>query len=126
MAIYNVNGEHIEIDEDLAALLGISKGRLNAITTVKKLKSPSTYFIHCDLIDKENNLFNGKPSSILANFDIKGEAFERVFYKSEPQHVLRDTSSDAFVKSLNISVRDENGNLFDFNGMPLTFVLEIN
>ena len=46
---------------------------------VKNLASPSTYFIHCDLIDKENNLYNGKPTSILAIFDIKGEAFEKVF-----------------------------------------------
>lgn len=93
---------------------------------IKKLNSPTTYFIHCDLIDKENNLFSGRPSSILASFDIKGDSFERVLYLPDSQHVLRETSTDNFVKSLNISVRDENGNLFYFNGMPLTFVLEIN
>ena len=93
---------------------------------IKKLNSPTTYFIHCNLIDKEANLFNGKASSILAKFDIKGEAYEKVLYQPEPQHVLPETSTDKFVKSLNISVKDENGKLFFFNGMPLTFVLEFN
>ena len=124
--IKNENGESMSLDNDLASFLGLPIGGLMHNAYIKKLNYPSTYFIHCDLIDKEANLFNGKPSSILANFDIKGEPFEKVFYQPEPQHVLRDTSSDAFVRSLNISVKDENGNLFDFNGLPLTFVLEIN
>ena len=91
----------------------------------KKLKFPTTYFTHCDLIDKETNFYNGTPSSILANFNINGKPFEKVFYQ-EQKDVLRDTSTDAFVNSLNISVKDENGNLFYFNDTPLTFVLEIN
>ena len=82
-------------------------------------------FYHCDLINTEANLFSGKPSSISAHFDIKGRPFEKVFYQEE-NHVSRDTSTDAFVNSWNISVNDENGNLFVFNGRPLTFVLEIN
>lgn len=110
---------------NLASFLGISRS-LPKEVSVKKLNFPTTYFIHCDLIDKESNLFNGTPSSISANFYIKGEAFERVFFQSEPQHVLRNTSSDKRVKSFNISFKDVNGNLFDFNGFPLTFVLEIN
>ena len=42
--------------------------------TVKKFISPSTYFVHCNLVDKEQNLLNGKPSSVLARFDIREEA----------------------------------------------------
>ena len=110
--IHNKNKEQIGLSNNLASLMNISENSLmEKNATIKKLNTPRTYFIHCDLIDKENNLFNGKPSSILANFDIKGEALERVFCQPEPQHVLRDTSSDAFVRSLNISVKDENGNL---------------
>ena len=30
------------------------------------------------------------------------------------------------VNSITLSVKDEKGNLFDFNGMPLEFELEIN
>ena len=43
------------------------------IFVVENLTSPSAYFIHCDLVDKEQNLLNGAPSSVLARFDIKGE-----------------------------------------------------
>ena len=84
----------------MADFIGVSPGKIkNQKMVIKKLNSPTTYFIHCDLVDKKANLFNGKPSSILAHFDIKGKPFENVFYKSEPQHVLRETSSDAFVIS---------------------------
>ena len=31
-------------------------------------------------MDKDENLFNGKPSTILASFDIDGKSFERVEY----------------------------------------------
>ena len=127
LIFYILNDEEVTVNEAMADFLGISPGKIeNQKVVIKKLNSPSTYFIHCDLIDKEANLFNGKPSSILASFDKKGEPFEKVFYQPEPQHVLRETSTDVYVKSLNIPVKDENGNLFDFNGMPLTFVLEIN
>ena len=70
---YNIN-----FSKELAKLLNIGNSS-SWIVYIKKLNSSTTYFIHCDLIDKEANLFNGKPSSILADFDIKGEAFERVF-----------------------------------------------
>ena len=92
---------------------------------VRKFKSPSTYFIYCDLVDKERNLLNGKPSSVLARFDIRGEPFEKVHYQTTQQHVLRDTSTGEYVNSLSISFRDVNGELFDFNGLPLEFELEI-
>ena len=39
---------------------------------------------------------------------------------------LRGTSTGEYVNSLTISVRDEKGELFDFNGFPLEFEIEIN
>ena len=41
----------------LLQLLGIKKASL--ITFIKRLNSPTTYFIHCDLVDKRQNLLNG-------------------------------------------------------------------
>ena len=96
------------------------------MTFVKRLTSPSTYFIHCDLVDKEQNLLNGKPSTVLARFDVRGEPFEKIHYQTTQQHVLRDTSTGNYVNSLTISVRDENDEPFNFNGMPLKFEVEIN
>ena len=48
------------------------------------------------------------------------------FYQSSPQHILRDISADKYITNMTISVREENNNLFDFNGMPLQFLIEIN
>ena len=53
--------------------------------------------------------------------------YRKISYQTAQQHVLRDVlTSDYDVNSLTISVRDVNGNLFDFNGMPLEFEVEIN
>ena len=92
----------------------------------KKLNSPSTYFIHCDLIDKNQNFLNNKKSDLLATFDIKGKAYEKVSYDASPQQPFRDSSTDSHVNSITLSVRNQRGELFDFNGLPLKFELEIN
>ena len=123
MIIYSKN--NITLSNSLLQLLGIQ--RLSFITFVKRLNTPNTYFVHCDLIDKRQNLLNGKPSTVLARFDIRGQPFERVHYQTPQQHVLRDTDSgDYDVNSITLSVQDENGNLFDFNNQPLEFEVEIN
>ena len=82
---------NITFSNSLLQLLGIQ--RLSFITFVKRLNVPNTYFVHCDLIDKRQNLLNGKPSTVLARFDIRGQPFERVHYQTPQQHVLRDTDS---------------------------------
>ena len=126
MVIYNKTGNKILFDDDLADFLGYDK-ELNSISFIKRLNSPTTYFIHCDLIDKRQNLLNGKPSTVLARFDIRRQPFQKIHYQTPKQHVLRDTStSDYDVNSITISVCDEKGNLFDFNGQPLEFEFEIN
>lgn len=123
MIIFNQN--NAKFSNNLLELLGIKNTLF--ITYVKRLTSLSTYFVHCDMVDRRQNLLNGKPSTVLARFDLRGRPFEKVHYQTAQQHVLRDTStSDYDVNSLTISVQDEQGNLFDFNGMPLKFELEIN
>ena len=47
MIIY---GNNVTFSNSLLQLLGIQ--RLSFITFVKQLTAPSTYFVHCDLIDK--------------------------------------------------------------------------
>ena len=126
MIIYNYDMANVKLGHNVSELLGIGANLL-FMTYVKRLTSPSTYFIHCDLVDKRQNLVNGKPSTVLARFDLRGKPFETVHYQTTQQHVLRDTSTgDYDVNSLKISVRDENGELFDFNSMPLEFEVEIN
>jgi len=79
LVIRNFGAKPIELDRDLAGLLGIGR-KLNLITFVKRLTAPTTYFIHCNLIDTERNLFNGKRSDVLALFDVKGKPYEKVSY----------------------------------------------
>ena len=120
-----IHGGNTRLSHGLLQLLGIQS--LLPITVVKQLTAPSTYFVHCDLIDKRQNLLNGKPSTVLARFDIRGQPFEKVHYQTPQQHVLRDTDSgDYDVNSITLSVKDENGNLFDFKNTPLEFEVEIN
>ena len=66
MIIY---GGNTRFSHGLLQLLGIPKLTFN--TFVKQIQAPSTYFVHCDLIDKKQNLLNGKPSTVLARFDIR-------------------------------------------------------
>ena len=126
MTIYNTKGADIQLSQNLSHLLGID-GDLKRVVYVKRLHSQATYFVHCDLMDKKQNLLNGKPSTVLARFDIRGKPFEKVHYQTPQPHVLRDTESgDKDLNSITLSVQDENSNLFDFNGMPLEFEVEIN
>ena len=87
---------------------------------------PTAYFIHCDLIDRNNNLFNGKRSDLLAKFDIAGKPYQKVRYDTSLQFPFRDCSTDSHVNSITLSVRDQDGELFDFKGMPIEFELELN
>ena len=129
MTIYNnepPQGTDIEMSPNLAHLFGLNEATLRSVVNVKRL-SPSTYFVHCDLLDKRQNLLNGKPSTVLARFDIRGQPFEKVHYQTPQPHVLRDTESgDYDVNSITLSVKDENGHLFDFNRQPLEFEREMN
>ena len=109
----------------MSELLGIGSNLLFK-TFLKRLSSPSAYFIRCDLVDKEQNLLNGSPSTVLARFDIKGDPYEKINYQTAQDNVLRDTSTDEYVNSVTLSVRDESGKFFDFNGQPLKFELEMN
>ena len=70
----------ITLSEHLKTLFAVVKS-IRSDIIVKKFTSPTAYFIHCDLIDNEQNLLNGEPSSVLALFDIKGMPYERFAIK---------------------------------------------
>ena len=122
--INNFGAKAITFTREFANILGFDS-ELELITNVKRL-NPSAYFIHCDLIDRNFNFFNNKKSDLLAKIDVKGKAYEKVRYDASCQQPIRDCSTDSHVNSIRISVRDENGELFDFKGMPLEFELELN
>jgi len=110
-------------DDDLKRLVGVDRATAERTTKIN-LSSPTTYFIHCDLVDKQKNLFNGNMSDIAARFDIKGKPNEKVHYIATAQQPSRPCSTGEFVNGITISVKDSDGELFDFKGFPLEFELE--
>ena len=125
LVIKNIGKSRISLDYDLAKLFGTGQN-LPLITTIKRVITTTAYFIHSDLIDRNNNLFNEKRSDLLAKFDITGKPYEKVRYDTSLQFPFRDCSTDSQVNSITLSARDQDGELFDFKGMPLEFELELN
>ena len=94
LVINNFGEKQINLDHDLAKLFGIGQN-LPLKTIIKRITSPTAYFIHCDLIDRNNNLFNGKRSNLLAKFDVKGKPYEKVRYDASLQQTFRDCWTDS-------------------------------
>ena len=130
IVLENPYNKKIIFDRDLTFLLGlgnmkeISRTQLKKQAIINRLASFNNYFINCDLMDKEENLFNGKPSTILACFDVNGKSFERVEYSSK-DITMKKITSGKYISSIRITVTDENGELIDFNNCPLRFEIEI-
>ena len=116
----------MRFDPYLSNFLGISGDLRNKGKGIVQQIKQTAYFIHCDLIDRNNNFFNNKKSDLLAKIDVRGKAYEKVRYDASPQQPIRDCSTDSHVNSIKISVRDQNGELFDFKDMPLEFELQLN
>ena len=113
------------ITPNLQILFDVNQ-RIGDDLVIKKFKTPHSYFIHCDLMNKTENLLNGKPSNLLAKFSIQGRPYEKIDYIAPSHGVFRGAASgDNYLHSLTISVKDENGVLFDFDGLPLEFEIEI-
>ena len=128
IVIENPLNKNVLFDRYLTFLLGLNAGnpreRLKKQAVINRLASFNNYFINCDLLDKDENLFNGKPSTILACFNINGKSFERVEY-SPKQITMKKITSGKYISSIRITVTDENGELIDFNNLPLRFEIEI-
>ena len=125
LVIKNTGKIQINLGDDLAKLFETGQ-ILPLITNVKQILTTTSYFIHCDLINKTNNLFNAKRSDLLAKFDITGKPYEKVSYNASSQQPFRDCSTDKHVNSITLNVRDQDGELFDFKGMPIEYELELN
>ena len=123
----NLGNLPVAFDEDVADLLVIGERGLKAggKLIIRQMKQPA-YFVHCDLIDRDFNFVNNKKSDLLAKIDLKGRPYEKVRYDSSASQPIRDCLTSSHVNSITVSVRDVNGELFDFKGMPLEFELELN
>ena len=94
LVIKNTGTSRISLDDNLVKLFGTGQN-LPLKTVIKRVITTTAYFIHCDLIDKNNNLFNGKRSDLLAKFDITGKPYEKVRCDTSLQFPYRDCSTDS-------------------------------
>ena len=123
-------GKKVIFDRELSFLLGLSQNNQRHTlkkgdTIINRLVSFNNFLISCDLVDKNNNFFNGKPSTVLACFDMIGEAYERELYYSKIIPFRKIAGGKKVINSLRITVTEENGEVIDFNGLPLRFEFEI-
>ena len=82
--------------------------------------------ISCVLADREKIFLNGKQSEVPVNHPLKGRPFKRVTYKAnKTKRTNLYISQGKSANSFTISVKDEQGNLFDFKDMRTEFVSEI-
>ena len=135
--IKNPLGKKVIFDADLSILLGLVKENKNLIksrhrhrlitgdTIINSLVSFKNLIINCDLVDRNENFFNEKPSNVLACFDIEGIPFERVVYSSKHSTFRKILGGKKIIDSLRITVKEETGEVIDFNELPLRFEIEI-
>ena len=123
--INNPIGYKIEIDKDLISLLGIRE-RIQTKNYINCLNGFNKYLVRCDILSSQENLLSGKPTDILACFDIKGKPQERVVYKDE-EPIWRKIESENIISShsIKLTVTDEENHVINFNGPPMIFQIEI-
>ena len=90
LVITNHGTRPFRIDRDLAIFLDIGRELKKEIIIVKQIKKPTSYFIHCDLINRNYNFVNNKKSDLLAKIDVKGRPYEKVRYDASPQQPIGD------------------------------------
>lgn len=75
---------------DLQKLLNLFSDVVTKTKIIPRLNIPNSHFIHCDLMDRTENLLNGEPSNLLANFQSPVNLMKKIDYVSTPQEVFRD------------------------------------
>ena len=79
------------------------------IVFVKELNYPKEYSIHCDSIDKQENLFNGKRSEILDFLEVKRRrALTWKVACVKPSNEFRDISAGDSMNRVTLPVSDYN------------------
>ena len=81
-------------------------------------------FLRCNLIDKQNNLYNNKQSDILCVFPVKDGSIVQC-QRSDPNDCK--TEINVSTNHLKFEITDEFGNIVNFRGKPiiLNFTLEV-
>ena len=85
LVITNHGRKPSRIDRDLGIFLDTGREIKTLVKIIKQIKRPMSYFIHCDLVDRNLNFVNNKKSDLLAKIDVRGKPYEKVRYDASPQ-----------------------------------------
>ena len=123
-------GKKVIFDRELSYLLGLSQNDQRHTlkkgdTIINRLFSFNNMLISCDLVDKNKNFYNGKPSTVLGCFEIGGLPYERHLLYSINNPFRKIAGGKKVINSLRITLTEENGEVIDFNGLPLRIDIEI-
>ena len=102
MVILNPYKKNFKLDRDIYFLLGIDQ-RLQERNLTGRFTSLNTNLFYCDLLDKDENLFNGEPTV---------------------SYVTKNITKEGYHIHTNFVSR-QNKEIINFNGMPVRFDLEI-
>jgi hypothetical protein len=102
----------------------INKGKHKLVHTIYRSFKPFEYVhIHCDLIDSDDVLYNGKRSDILALLPIKECDFGGLIQDNLTE--AKSKKCDNKFSKLRIWISDENDNPIDFNGADIQYEISL-
>lgn len=120
----------LKISKRLKSMLGLQvKGRFFSKSTYVgdrplDFAVVKCLYVHLTGINTSCNYYNGTPSDVLAVIPIENKSFGDIvttrFEHPEFKRLINETISE-----LKMVVKDENGDLIDNNGLPMSCVLEI-
>lgn len=119
-------GKEIKLSEDIAELLSLPRGWIGPGTVNGKvdLQHFKAIYLHCHQISTTDNLFNGKPSTILDVIPLADNCFgsnTNIQYTAEIRKPLEHT----IINELQFSIQDSKGRKINNRGLPVIFTLEI-
>ena len=120
----------LKISKGLKEMLGFSnKRRLNANQTYEN-EEPLDFavykklYVHLNQINSDNNFFDGAPTNLLAVVPVENKTFGDVVHMHFNNPTYKRLSGGD-ITELTVTVRDENGQKINNNGLPISCVLEI-
>ena len=124
ITLKNPDSLKLKFSPSFVDFLGVP-GIVESDATISNLKAKFVMYVHCDLVDPARNLLNGKKSNLLVLFQGFNPCFSQMSYHSSNRSDFRCASTSRNVRSVTLSVKDEDGELINFCNQKFYFELII-
>ena len=119
-------GKTLKLSENLATLLNIDPSWLSGEIFGKiDLQPFKAIYLHCDQVSASENVFNGKPSTILEIIPVGDKAFGSSVH-IELINASRKTLIPGIINEFKFSIQDSAGNSINNHSLPFILTLEVN